>query len=163
MIWRAVAEHDLTEAYLHIGAESPEAAERLLDAVEGAVALLLENPEAGQPREFRSPRAQGLRSWMPRDFTTTSSSTSSRATTSRSFASYTAPETSHRSSKTPESLRFAGRSCSHSPAVQRAAIESRIAVVTAATARKGTVQYARCRAPRQDRAKATRSVTSRVA
>ena len=68
VIWRAVAEQDLTEAYLHIGAESPEAAERLLDAVEGAVALLLENPEVGQPREFRSPRAQGLRSWMPRDF-----------------------------------------------------------------------------------------------
>jgi toxin ParE1/3/4 len=66
--WRALAEADLTEAYLYIGADSPEAAERLLDAVEDAVALLLENPHAGSPREFRSPRAQGVRSWSPQGF-----------------------------------------------------------------------------------------------
>lgn len=68
MIWRAVAEEDLAEAYLYIGADSPEAAERLLDAVGDAVTLLLENPQAGSPREFRSPRAQGLRAWAPRGF-----------------------------------------------------------------------------------------------
>lgn len=68
VIWRTIAEEDLTEAYLHIGADSPEAAERLLDAVGDAVALLLENPQAGNPREFRSPRAQGIRSWAPRAF-----------------------------------------------------------------------------------------------
>ena len=68
VIWRAVAEADLTEAYIYIGADSPEAAERLLDAVGDAVALLLENPHAGSPREFRSPRAQGTRSWSPRGF-----------------------------------------------------------------------------------------------
>jgi toxin ParE1/3/4 len=68
VIWRAVAEEDLTEAYLYIGADSPEAAERLLDAVGDAVALLLENPQAGSPREFRSPRARGVRSWAPQGF-----------------------------------------------------------------------------------------------
>ena len=68
VIWRAVAEADLTEAYLYIGADSPEAAERLLDAVGDAVALLLENPHAGSPREFSSPRAQSIRSWSPQGF-----------------------------------------------------------------------------------------------
>ena len=48
---------DLTDAYLHIGAD-----------VEAAVSLLLENPQAGAPREFRSPSAQDIRSWMPREF-----------------------------------------------------------------------------------------------
>lgn len=68
VIWRAIAEEDLTEAYLYIGGDSPEMAERLLDAVADAVAFLLENPQAGSPREFRSPRAQGIRSWAPRGF-----------------------------------------------------------------------------------------------
>lgn len=68
VIWRAVAEEDLTEAYLYIGADSPEAAERLLDAVGDAVVLLLENPQAGSPREFRSPRARDVRSWAPQGF-----------------------------------------------------------------------------------------------
>lgn len=68
VIWRAVAEADLTEAYLYIGADSPEAAERLLDAVGDAIALLLENPHAGSPREFSSPRAQGIRFWWLRGF-----------------------------------------------------------------------------------------------
>jgi len=52
VIWRAIAEADLTEAFLYIGADSPEAAERLLDAVGDAVALLLENPQAGSPKEL---------------------------------------------------------------------------------------------------------------
>lgn len=68
VIWRAVAEADLTEAYLYIGADSPEAAERLLDAVGDAVALLLQNPHAGSLREFQSRRAQGIRSWSPQGF-----------------------------------------------------------------------------------------------
>lgn len=68
VIWRAVAEEDLTEAYLFIGADSPEAAERLLDAVGDAVTLLLENPQAGSPKEFRSIRSQGVRSWAPHGF-----------------------------------------------------------------------------------------------
>lgn len=56
--WHRLAEDDLTAAYLHIGASSPDAAERLLDAVEHAVALLLSTPHAGRAREFRSPRAR---------------------------------------------------------------------------------------------------------
>lgn len=68
VIWRAIAEADLTEAYLYIGTDSPEAAERLLDAVGEAVVLLLENPQAGSPREFRSSRAHGVRSWAPPGF-----------------------------------------------------------------------------------------------
>lgn len=37
VIWRSRAEEDLSEAYAYIGAESPVAAERLLDAVEDAI------------------------------------------------------------------------------------------------------------------------------
>ena len=68
VLWRAAAEADLSEAYLFIGAEAPDVAERLLDAVADAVALLLERPQAGSPREFRSPRAMGVRSWGLREF-----------------------------------------------------------------------------------------------
>lgn len=68
VIWRAAAEADLTEAYLFVGADSPAAAERLLDAVGDAVALLLSNPHAGSPRAFHSPHARGIRSWAPRGF-----------------------------------------------------------------------------------------------
>ncbi len=63
VIWHRLAEEDLTEAYLYIGADSPDAAERLLDAVEEAIRFLLQNPGAGGLRNFRSPRAQGIRSW----------------------------------------------------------------------------------------------------
>ena len=68
VIWRVRAEADLSEAYLYIGADSPESAERLLDAVEAAVALLLQNPLAGSPREFPSSRALSIRSWTPHGF-----------------------------------------------------------------------------------------------
>ena len=70
VIWHRLAEEDLTEAYLYIGADSPAAAERLLDAVEVAVQFLFENPGAGRQREFRSPRAQGVRSWVVTGFQT---------------------------------------------------------------------------------------------
>ena len=68
MIWRSAAEADLTDAYLHIGAGSPDAADRLLDAVGEAVLLLLENPRAGRPCELGSPRANGIRPWSPSAF-----------------------------------------------------------------------------------------------
>jgi toxin ParE1/3/4 len=68
VLWRRPAEEDLTEAYLHIGADSPVAAERLLDAVEDAVQLLLENPGAGRARRFRAPSARDIRSWGVRGF-----------------------------------------------------------------------------------------------
>lgn len=68
VIWHLLAEEDLTEAHLYIGADSPVAAERLLDAVEASVRFLLETPGAGRLREFRSPRAQGVRSWVVKGF-----------------------------------------------------------------------------------------------
>lgn len=54
-VWHRLAEDDLVEAYHFIGDDSPAAAERLLDAVEAAIALLLANPGAGHIRESRSP------------------------------------------------------------------------------------------------------------
>ena len=66
--WRRRAEEDLADAYSHIGSESPASAERLLDAVERAIRVLLSKPRAGRAREFRSPRAYGLRSWVVRGF-----------------------------------------------------------------------------------------------
>ena len=87
--WRAAAEMDLTDAYLYIGAESPVAAERLLDAVGDALSLLLENPNAGSPRDFDFTRAQGIRSWAPREFPNYLIFYRSTATTSRSCASST--------------------------------------------------------------------------
>lgn len=66
--WHSLAEQDLAEAYDHIGSDSAVAAERLLDAVEHAVAVLLSNPRAGRIREFRSSRAHGVRSWVVRGF-----------------------------------------------------------------------------------------------
>jgi len=68
VIWHRLAEEDLTKAYLYIGAGSPDAAERLLDAVEQTVEFLLENPRAGRIQEFRSPRGQGVRSWVVKGF-----------------------------------------------------------------------------------------------
>jgi len=68
VIWSRLAEEDLTGAYLFIGGDSPAAAERLLDAVEGAVQFLLENPEAGRLRLFQSPLAGGVRSWAVKSF-----------------------------------------------------------------------------------------------
>jgi len=66
--WHRFAEDDLAEAYAHIGSDSPASAERLLDAVEHAITVLLSRPRAGRAREFRSPRAHGLRSWVVTGF-----------------------------------------------------------------------------------------------
>ncbi len=68
VIWHRLAEEDLTEAYLYIGADSPAAADRLLEAVAEAVQFLLENPGAGRIRNFRSPRAKCVRSWVIKGF-----------------------------------------------------------------------------------------------
>ncbi|MFY9341820.1 MAG: type II toxin-antitoxin system RelE/ParE family toxin [Planctomycetota bacterium] len=68
MTWHRLAEEDLAQAYLYIGMDSPSAADRLLDAVERAVALLQARPRAGRVCQFRSPRARGLRSWVVRGF-----------------------------------------------------------------------------------------------
>ena len=67
-IWHRLALEDLTDAFLYIGADSPAAAERLLDRVEEAVELLRGNPEAGRRCELRSARAAEIRSWVVRGF-----------------------------------------------------------------------------------------------
>lgn len=66
--WHLLAEQDLAEIHLHIGRDSPASAERFLDAVEHAIAVLLEKPRVGRSREFCSPRAQGMRSWVVSGF-----------------------------------------------------------------------------------------------
>ena len=66
--WHRLAEEDLAEAYVHIGGDSPASSERLLDAVEHAIDVLLSRPRAGRAREFRSPRAHGMRSWVVSGF-----------------------------------------------------------------------------------------------
>lgn len=66
--WHRLAEEDLTEAYLHIGEGSVMAAERLLDAVERAVAVLLARPRAGRQHTTRSEHAQNIRTWVVRGF-----------------------------------------------------------------------------------------------
>ena len=66
--WHRRAEEDLTEAYLHIGTDSPAAAERLLEAVEETIAFLLESPSAGRRREWCSPHLRGVRSWRVNGF-----------------------------------------------------------------------------------------------
>jgi len=66
--WRRLAEEDLTATYLHIGSDSANAAEHLLDAVADAVLFLLEHPGAGRNCGFRSPHAEGIRSWPVRGF-----------------------------------------------------------------------------------------------
>ena len=68
VVWHRHAEEDLAEAYLFLGADSPAMAERLLDAVEVAVQFLFETPAAGRQSEFRSPDAQGIRSWIVQGF-----------------------------------------------------------------------------------------------
>ena len=62
LIWRRLAEDDLTAAYLHIGTDSPSAAERFVDALEETTHVLLDHPELGRLRAFRSPLARGIRS-----------------------------------------------------------------------------------------------------
>lgn len=66
--WRPRAEEDLTEAYLYIGADSGAAAERLMDAVDGALRFLFAQPGAGKRRGYRSLAVQGVRSWPVRGF-----------------------------------------------------------------------------------------------
>lgn len=61
--WHSLAAQDLAEACLHLEDDSPAGVQRLLDAIEQALALLHSNPTAGRLREFRAPMAQGIRSW----------------------------------------------------------------------------------------------------
>lgn len=56
---------DLTESYSYISDQSPSAADRLLDAVEGIVDLLIEFPQLGRSHPELGP---GIRSFRLRVF-----------------------------------------------------------------------------------------------
>ena len=68
VIWRVIAQADLAEAHAYLGVDSPEVAERLVDAVDTALNFLLENPYAGSPKPRGGPSAQDVRTWSPRGF-----------------------------------------------------------------------------------------------
>jgi toxin ParE1/3/4 len=57
------AKLDLLEAYVYIGTDSLDAAERFLRAVNDDVKKLADMPGMGAPREFRSRKLRGIRSW----------------------------------------------------------------------------------------------------
>lgn len=54
------AENDLLEAWLHVAADSPEAADRIVETIDREARLLLDHPAMGRKRPEL---ADGLRSW----------------------------------------------------------------------------------------------------
>jgi plasmid stabilization system protein ParE len=63
LVRKRAAERDLLDQVEHIAAEQPAAARRYLLAVERAFDRVLEMPEMGVVRPFRSKQLQGLRMW----------------------------------------------------------------------------------------------------
>jgi toxin ParE1/3/4 len=58
-----LAEVDLLEHLDYISVDNPDAALRLIEAVEQAFERLSEMPEIGSIREFANPRLSGVRMW----------------------------------------------------------------------------------------------------
>ena len=58
--YTASAENDLLEAWLYIAADNPQAADRVLDAIDSEAHLLVDHPHMGRERPELAP---GLRSW----------------------------------------------------------------------------------------------------
>ncbi len=54
------AEHDLDEIWLYIARDDPNAADRLINAVVEAMALLAENPKMGRARNELGPSLRGI-------------------------------------------------------------------------------------------------------
>ena len=55
LVWTPLAREDLIEIYTYIGLDNPSAAERIFDAVEAKVLMLVDNPRLGVRRsEIRS-------------------------------------------------------------------------------------------------------------
>jgi toxin ParE1/3/4 len=48
--WTAQAEEDLVDIWLYIAQDNPNAADRLLDEIEGKFLLLADNPQLGRAR-----------------------------------------------------------------------------------------------------------------
>ena len=62
------AQEDIDRHADYIRAESIGAAERFVDRVRDTVGWLRDQPAVGKPREFRSGRLAGLRSWPVSEF-----------------------------------------------------------------------------------------------
>jgi toxin ParE1/3/4 len=63
LVRKRAAERDLAEQVEHIATEHPPAARRYLLALERAFERLLEMPEIGVQRAFKSRKLEGLRMW----------------------------------------------------------------------------------------------------
>lgn len=57
----AVIERDLPEIYARIARDNPDAAERVLDAVDATFAQIAAQPECGVPYPTRNPRMKAVR------------------------------------------------------------------------------------------------------
>jgi toxin ParE1/3/4 len=66
VVQRALAEQDIIDQALHIHRDNPAAARPFLEAVDRALAMLLDLPEIGAPR--RHGGIEGLRMWRMRGF-----------------------------------------------------------------------------------------------
>jgi toxin ParE1/3/4 len=65
---RAEARLDLLQHFVYIGEDNVDAAKRFLTATHEACRLLARMPGMGALREFKSPKAAGLRSWPIKGF-----------------------------------------------------------------------------------------------
>lgn len=65
---RAEARLDLLQHFVYIGEQSWDAASRFLTAAQDACKLLARMPGAGAVREFKNPKASGMRSWPIKGF-----------------------------------------------------------------------------------------------
>jgi plasmid stabilization system protein ParE len=59
--WRPAAERDLTDCAGYIAEDSIDAALRFIDAVEGTIAAIAENPFIGIENPFAHPELAGMR------------------------------------------------------------------------------------------------------
>lgn len=62
------AKEDISELAAHIARDKVSAAEKFIDAVEKALALLAIMPDMGTLCEFRNPASVGMRVWTIKQF-----------------------------------------------------------------------------------------------
>jgi plasmid stabilization system protein ParE len=63
VILRRAVPDDLSSILDYLGARSPAAADRFIDAVQSALNKLTQFPEAGSLKQFRDARLRGVRTW----------------------------------------------------------------------------------------------------
>jgi toxin ParE1/3/4 len=66
VVQRRLAEQDIVDQAVHIHRDNPASARRFLEAVDHALAMLLDMPEIGAPRHHGG--IEGLRMWRVRSF-----------------------------------------------------------------------------------------------